>query len=139
METVSTTKQLKKVFKKFEEFWKVIKSGKPKFDEITKLYCTAIINKTELEHIPYYVDEYYTKVGAIFDAVDTIVFGKLRTQTQKLLHGEYISTTVKGAFLASAYAGESDLQLSYCSYEGLDYKLKHTKVFLFLFIYVFIH
>jgi hypothetical protein len=132
MEPVSTVKQLNKLFKRFLELWNAVKVDKQKFDEITKLYCTAIINKTDLDYIPYYVDEYYTKVGAVFDAVDTLFFGKLRTQTQLLIHAGYVSTSIKGAFLASAYAGEQELKLSYCSYEGLKLKLKHTKVVMYV-------
>jgi hypothetical protein len=139
METVSTVKQINKIFKKFGELWNAVKNDQPKFDEITKLYCTAIINKTELEHIPFYVDEYYTKVAAVFDTVDTIFFGKLRTPTQLLIHDTYISTTIKGAFLASAYNNEQDLPLSYCSYEGLKLKLKYTKVTLLSYFVFFLN
>ncbi len=137
MEPLLTVKQISKIYKKFELLWNSAKRDQPKFDEITTLY-SVIINKTELEHIPYYVDEYYTKVGAVFDTIDTLFFGKLRTQTQLLLHETYKSTEIKGAFLASAYAGEQDLPLSYCSYEGLMHKLKLTKVmYLHLNVYCF--
>jgi hypothetical protein len=129
MQPAPTVKQIVKIFNQFQKNWELLKKDKVKFDEITVLYCTAIINKVEVAFIPYYVNEYYAKVGAMYDSVDTLEFGKMRTEAQKVMHKTYLSTTLKGAFLASAYEGEKDISLSYCSYEGLITHLKNTKVF----------
>jgi hypothetical protein len=127
MQPIITVKQLVKIYKDFNELWKTLQTDKAKFDEITLLYC-AIINKCEMDRIPYYVDEYYTKVAAIYDAVDTLEFGKLRTETQKAMHKNYLSVTMRGAFLATAYDGEKDIALSYCSHEGLKVHIKNKIV-----------
>jgi hypothetical protein len=128
MQPVLNVKQIVKIHNKFNSNWVCLKAENIKFEEITILYCTAIINKVNIEHIPFYVDEYYTKVAAMYDAVDTLEFGKMRTETQLLLHKQYLSKTLKGAFLASPYEGEKDLSLSYCSHEGLKVHLKNTMV-----------
>jgi hypothetical protein len=128
MQPILTLKQVTKVHNKFSSNWDQIQTDSIKFAELTKIYCNALINKVPLEFIPFYVDEFYTKVAAMYDAVDTLEFGKLRTDTQKMSHKAYISLSLRGGFLASAYEGEKDVELSHCSCEGLQIHLKYMKV-----------
>jgi hypothetical protein len=129
MQVVLNVKQVTKVYNQFMKHWEQLERvDSVKFAELTKLYCGGVINKVPLEHIPFYVDEFYTKVAAMYDIVDTLEFGKLRTETQKDIHSAYISTSLRGAFLASAYDGEKDIPLSHCSHEGLVVHLKLIKV-----------
>jgi hypothetical protein len=128
MQSVLSIKQVTKIFNQFSKNWEQVQEDSPKFDDITRIYCDGIINKVPLEHIPFYVDEFYTKVAAMYDVIDTLEFGKMRSETQTLLHKPYISTTLKGGFLASAYEGERDISLSHCSHEGLKVHLKLMKV-----------
>lgn len=128
MQPVLTVGQIVKIYKEFQKCWSTIQKDQESFQEITKLYCNAIINKVPEEHIAFYVDEYYTKVAAMYDMVDTLEFGKMRTETQKILHKPFFSVTMIGAFLTSAYEGEKDLKLSYCSHEGLKVHIKNTLV-----------
>jgi hypothetical protein len=127
MDSVFTLKQAIKIFSQFRKDWQVVENDSSKFAEITGIYC-GIINKAPLEHIPFYVDEYYMKVAAVYDAVDTLEFGKMRSETQKLSHQQFISNTARGGFLACAYEGEKDIRLSFCSHEGLKVLLKQLKV-----------
>ncbi len=124
MQTVLSLKQVTKLFNQFCKNWQQVQNDYHNFEAITKIYCEGLINKVPLEHIPFYVDEYFMKVAAMYDVVDTLEFGKMRSETQKLLHKSYISTTLKGGFLASAYEGEQDIELSFCSHEGLKVQLR---------------
>jgi hypothetical protein len=129
MQPVLTVKQVTKVYKQFMENWHQLdKIDSVKFTELTRIYCDAVINKVPLEYIPFYVDDFYTKVAAMYDVVDTLEFGKLRTETQRTLHSSYTSPSLRGGFLASAYEGEKDIPLSHCSHEGLKVHLKLIKV-----------
>ncbi len=116
------------MFNQFTKNWQQVQDDAVQFDAITRIYCDGIINKAPLEFIPFYVDEFYTKVAAMYDVVDTLEFGKMRSETQLLLHKPYISTSLTGGFLASAYEGERDIALSHCSHEGLKVHLKLMKV-----------
>jgi hypothetical protein len=129
MQPVLTIKQVVKVYNQFLKNWEQLdKIDSVKFTELTRIYCDGLINKVPLEYIPFYVDEFYTKVSAIYDVVDTLEFGKLRTETQKKIHESFTSTSLRGGFLASAYEGEKDIPLSHCSHEGLKVHLKLIKV-----------
>ncbi len=127
MEFLPALKQVTKIFNQFSKDWQLVQDDSTKFSTITGIYCEIIL-KVPIEHIPYYVDEYYMKVAAVYDAVDTLEFGKMRSDTQKRLHKPFIAPNIRGAFLASAYEGEKDISLSYCSHEGLKYQLKMLKV-----------
>jgi hypothetical protein len=132
MQNIFTLSQATKVYKQFSKDWQTVQDDSAKFAEITGIYC-GIILKVPMEHIPFYVDEYYMKVAAVYDAVDTLEFGKMRSETQKHLHQEFISPIAKGGFLACGYEGEKDIALSYCSHEGLKFQLKLMKVWLLFF------
>jgi hypothetical protein len=127
MEIAPTLERVTEIFNQFSKDWQQVQDDSAKFAEITGIYC-GIINKVPLEFIPFYVDEYYMKVAAVYDAVDTLEFGKMRSDTQKLLHKQFVSRNIRGGFLAGAYEGEKDIALSFCSHEGLTVQLRLLKV-----------
>ncbi len=79
-------------------------------------------------HLIHYLKEFYIRMAYLFDIQDTLEFGRLRTESQTLVHNGYLETNKIGCYMAVPHDADKSLRLTSCSHEGIQYWLNKLEV-----------
>jgi hypothetical protein len=86
-----------------------------------------LITKVDCAYVTYYVSEYFLKLSVILDFCDVLEFGRLRSKQLILSHRKYKFEGKTGSF-GKPNVCEQGLELSVCSYDGLNFCMRNHKV-----------
>jgi hypothetical protein len=79
------------------------------------------------DHVPHYVGELFLKLAVLMDILDTLEFGRLRSNYLLVIHHKHIFDGKLGSFNKHNQF-EIGLKLSSCSHDGILYCLNKLKV-----------
>jgi hypothetical protein len=122
-----TLAKLKSTLKAFERHLANLLTLVERLRELSSL-SKHLLTFVDAEHVDFYLREFYIHVGFVFDIQDTIEFGRLRTDSQKLVHNNYIEPFRVGCYMAVPHESDKLLQLTSCSHEGIQYWLNQFEV-----------
>lgn len=89
-----------------------------------------LITNADSQHVRFYTKEFYVHVAYLFDIQDTLEFGRLRTDSQALIHNTYLEPSRLGCYMAVPHESDKALRLTACSHEGIQFWLNALEVIL---------
>jgi hypothetical protein len=123
----TTITKLKSSFKAFDNLltdFLVTLESIEKFNNITQ----HLLKNCDQQYVVFYLREYYVRIGYLFDIQDTLEFGRLRTNSQTLIHSAFIEANKLGCYMALPHDSDKSLLLTSCSHEGIQYHLNLFEV-----------
>jgi hypothetical protein len=123
----TTVTKLKSTFKAFENLLTDFLSTLEHMEKFNSVSQHLLIN-CDYCHVEYYLKEFYIRVAYLFDIQDTLEFGRLRTNSQSMIHSAFIEPNKLGCYMALPHDSDKNLQLTSCSHEGIQYHLNLLEV-----------
>jgi hypothetical protein len=119
--------KLKSTFKSFDRHLGKFLDSVDNLDRFASISKHFLIHAESI-HVLHYLKEFYVRMAYVFDIQDTLEFGRLRTESQTLLHNNYLEPTKVGCYMAVPHESDKLLRLTSCSHEGIQYWLNKLEV-----------
>jgi hypothetical protein len=124
---MTTLKRLTSTFKAFE---RLLSDFLVSVEHLTNFAAVSqhLLTHVDSVHLLFYLKDFYIRMGYIFDIQDTLEFGRLRTESQTLLHNSYLEPNKFGCYMALPHDSDKLLRLTSCSHEGIQFWLNCFEV-----------